>query len=215
MKQVLFLGLGASHSGWPQFKRHKGEVWTLNDWYAFKGPYQACPNPDRVYNIHADFLKKEKQIIERGKDKGRWKDWRKQYEKSGAEIVTGAKLGVVNERRFKKTAAKKILKDPLMWCATWSYMFADAIMEGYDVIRMERISLFSEGEYRRQAYGTFLCIEEARRRGIRVVWPWESTMRKNMDGPDWAGQLDVNKHYGEKSSAVVSIERTALQLRGK
>lgn len=215
MKSVLLLGLGASHAGWPQFKRHRGEVWTMNDWYGFRGPYEACKRPQRVYNIHEQMLEHEPEI----QGRSRFKGWREAYERSGALIVTCTDLGLSRERRFDKAAALQLFPDKFLWCSSWSYMMMDAVMEGYNLIRMERISLFNHWEFMRQAPGTLALVDLARSMGVKVIWPFEKATMRMLDeraaAPDYKGTFDVNIMYGAKSSAVASIERTALQLGGK
>jgi hypothetical protein len=210
-KTVLFLGLGAVHQGWPQFRNFAGDVWTLNDWYAFQGPYVACKQPQRVYNIHSDFIEKEQEILSRG----RFANWREAYDRSGAEIVCQCDLGVKNQRMFDMAEAEKWFPDPLFWCSSWSYMFADAIREGYNEIRMERISLFGSDEYRRQAYGTLLCIDEARRSGIKVSWPWERVVKDDstqLTVAEMGTVQDVNFRYGTDRQRTVKIDTSKLQI---
>lgn len=210
-KSVLFLGLGAVHQGWPQFRNFAGDVWTLNDWYLFKGPFEACKNPQRIYNIHSDFINKEADILARG----RFKNWREAYDRSCAEVVCQCDLGVNNQRTFDISTAEKWFPDPLFWCSSWAYMFADAIIEGYNEIRMERISLFGDEEYRKQAYGTLLCVTEARKHGIKVLWPWERVVKEDatqLSVADMGSAMDVNFRYGTDRQMVVRIDTQKLQI---
>ena len=206
-RTVMFLGLGASHKGWPQFRNFSGEVWTLNDWYQFRGPYDACRKPQRIYNIHQQMLAEEQEIQERG----RFQNWREAYESSGALIICQSDLGFSNQRMFDMDRAKAILPNQLSWSATLAYMFADAIAEGFHEIRLERFSLYTEGEYRRQGFGIMMCVDEARRRGLRVNWPYEAMVRRSMK-VDWSTEMDVNLRYGTDRYQVVKITPSMVDL---
>jgi len=178
MREVTFLGLYNK-----DVKNLSGEIWTLNDWF------RVFPklNPARVYQIHWEFSG------EHPTDPGRFKDWRRHYEDSGAEIVVTSDLGFSRQRFFDTDRALK------EWPAadfqsTMSCMLLDAIWEGVDVVNFEGIALLGD-EYTYQVPALLRNIDATRAAGVRVNAPREQIWRDSISTVDWSNIHEIAKPY--------------------
>lgn len=197
MREVVFLGFWVRGVK-PEDIEGK-EVWTLNDWYQF---YPYLLNPSRVYQIHEGW--NGKHVTENNRFFG---DWRTRYEQSKAEIVTLSDLSFSKERRLNKTYLAEVFGAGFFG-STFSYMFADAIMECVDRIVMKGIRLIGPGEYERQVPTTLLNINATRSRGIEVVCEYEKKWIAKGAKPqeynpvwvNWANLKDVEMMYGSRKN---------------
>lgn len=203
-KKVIFLGFGHSRNN----RDVRGEeVWTINDWYNFPINIKFTredyvPKPARVYQIHQKFLEIDVP--------GRMKNWRKEYEESGAEIVLANDVGLKNQRLFDLERIQKEF-EPDEICSSFSYMFADAIWQNEVAeIELVGVDLMFDAEYITQVPGTLKNIEKARKEGIRVIAPYEKSWKDiaNSHKFDWSDSKmqSVNVMYGFIKSVGIEIK---------
>lgn len=150
------------------------DLWTVNDFYRilnFK--------PDRVYNPCDD------TFTGHAEDPSRFSNWKEEYNKAGSEIVTIDHVsGLNNQRKFDfKRGAKDFGLG--FFTSSFSYMFAEAIWQGYEHIKLYGIRLAAGGEHHHQVPGILHAIDECRRRGITVDAPYEEEWR-SFQTADWA-----------------------------
>lgn len=185
MREVVFLGLHPEAEV-NSLVESSAEVWTLNDWFV---RFPALTNPARVYQIHEGF--------KAGAPTGRMPHgWRDRYEWSKALVVTIEDLCLTRQRVVDRAYLRERFGGPGFFGSTFSYMFADAIMERVESVRMVGVRLSRNSEYRTQVPVTLHNLSVARENGIYVECPYEG---------DWlsrgavASPHNLDWMYGELS----------------
>ena len=195
-RKVTFYAFGTSKMG---ADLDDAEVWTMNDWYQF--PYEKnwdttlyYVKPTRVYQIHDDINALDMRMLS-----GRMIDWRHEYEKSGAEIITTVDIGLSRQRIFE---IKRGFEDfgMMFFTSTASYMFAEAIWHGIKEIDLVGFDLAARGEYEHQLPGMISNIETAREHGIKVNAPREELYHDTIKKVKWADIPDNLGRYGVAQS---------------
>jgi len=202
MREVVFLGF--SRRDTPRGKVLAAETWTMNDWYQL---YPWLTNPARVYQVHEQFDGKHPHS---NRFTG---DWRNEYEKSGAQIVTLSGLGFSKERMIDKAALASEFGAGFFG-SSFSYMFAEAIREKVDKVTMYGVRMQNSGEHERQVPVTLLNIKIARERGIEVDCPVEREWIEDGAKPaeynpvwvDWKNLKGVDGMYGSNTNMAARKE---------
>jgi len=197
-KTVNFLGMYWPEVGTMEEQRIMDcdELWTLNDWYTF---YDVKPhavfNPcDETFTGH--------------QDSRRFVDWVKRYNESGAKIVTLGKVyGINNQHLFSWARGVKEFGEDF-FTSTLSYMFAQAIWEGYEVINIYGVRMEAESEYAYQLPGIMRAINECTQRGIQVncrfIPEWIDKMTSKT--VDWANMKGGKVPYFHSDNSQAKIE---------
>jgi hypothetical protein len=164
---ILFLALADAKIDVDMYQSAGVAVWTLNDYYrVFPGL-----KPDRIFEIHKPFN------LELLQSDGRYPgDYRKIYNESGAQIVTRHFQGFENEKIFPLETAIETF-GPNFFVSTTSFMFALAIMEGYQDITVEGIHLTRGDQHDYMTHGMLRNIDAARARNIEVRIPGRHEFR--------------------------------------
>lgn len=180
MREVTFVGLFYQSIN-PDNLR--GEIWTINDWY------MGLPGlaPSRVYQIHWEFSGVHPD------DPGRFKDWRRHYEDSGAEIVVTSDLGFSKQRFFD---AERALREwPSQdFQSSFSCMLLEAILEGVNIVNFEGVALIG-AEYAYQVPALLRNIDKARAAGMKVNAPREQAWRESICKVDWSNIREAKTPY--------------------
>ncbi len=161
--KVLFLGFADLKIDLARFADH--DIWTMNDFYKwFPGL-----KPNAVFEIHRE------GTLAIAMQQGRYPgDYKAKFNESGADIVTRFSHGLDNEFIIDESKLVLLFGEKF-FVGTFSYMFAMAILQGfeqgYKQITVRGIHLDRKTEYYTQIPGMLRNIDEARQRGMTVDVP--------------------------------------------
>lgn len=188
-RQVVICAIGTKHPGIPVY-RPGMEVWGINDCY------QHCPEVKsfyKIYNIHKAFPECAESMPKR------YRNWKLNYEKSKALIITAKDLGL-SKQRILDIAKLRHENPDYCFCSSISFAIFEAVQAGYTGIRLYRLTLNTE-EYQSQFHGIMKNIRWAQARGVTIYWPWMKEIQKRYEGLDtdisWQYGEEINLQYGE------------------
>lgn len=178
-KQVIFLGFAKLHK---KIGGHFGiPVWSCNNFFVhFKTSDCAV---DRVYQIHAV----DKPNLAQG--------WEKAYNEVGEYVCVDPELALGHGKIFDHSRFHTPHGD-LMCGSTFSYMFADAIAEGVDLIELKGVRLAQKDEYYCQLPSTLHNIDVARANGVVVIAEYEQIWRNKFEKSIKNKEIEVYLDYG-------------------
>ena len=180
-KKLLLCALGAKEE--VEFDEF-GEIWTMNDWYLFDPDY----TPDRVYNIHANFMSKPKPSH-------RFIDWLEVYRNTDCPIISREDWGLNNQFFYNDKERFELFGEDF-FTHTLCYMLADAYCEGYREIYIYRLSLdIAIKDYLNQIRGILRAFDKMRSMGASVYCRNEDRARKDVDTVDWSTVQEINYRY--------------------
>lgn len=176
MKTVCLLGFGIQPSEQSIYDGFIDcPVWTLNDFWRF---YPMLTKPDRVYQVHDNWT------IDGGTRP--CSGWIDKYNKCGAEIVTTIKYDGLNSRIYNYDKMNFLFGEKFH-VATISYMFAEALYEGYKHIVVRGVTIRSDYDYQFELLGNIKFLKS---RGITFdIYP-------DLPLTDFKPSRSFSSHYG-------------------
>ena len=165
------------------------ETYVINDWYTFHGWF---PCPQRIYQIHTTYIGEFKESPHR------FKDWRKWYASSGAEIVVQKDLGFKRQRIV--TPNVEIYGVPF-FSSPIGYMAQDCIAEGVDTVELQGIA-YDSPVYKYQVCGVLTNIDAMRKAGIKVIAQREDEWRGSVTTVDWKNAHALKVPYGGEGFGI-------------
>lgn len=159
-KQVYFIGSAPSSIRLAPYGSEDWEIWACSP-----GVYGVAPRSDRWFELH------------------RYEPGQPWFSPEYCEFLKNHPLVYVAEERAEIPNGKllplpEMIKQfgPYFFTSTIAYMFALAIMEGYEKIGLAGVDMAAESEYKDQRLGCQFFAMLARSRGIEVGVPPESDL---------------------------------------